>query len=119
MPENEISRTPRPPYYAVIFSSVRTPGDGGYGEMAERMFALASEQEGFLGAEGVRAEDGFGVTICYWETLEGIKRWKQVTEHLLAQQMGREKWYQQYKTRICKVERDYGYGLDDEEDASL
>lgn len=109
MSEQEIARTPEPPYYAVIFTSVRTGGDRGYGEMAEKMFALAAKQPGFLGAEGVRAEDGFGVTICYWESLEGIKRWKQDVEHLEAQQQGREKWYRQYKARICRVERDYGF----------
>lgn len=45
---SEIAKTPEPPYYAVIFSSLRTPGDEGYAEMAERMVALASEQPGFL-----------------------------------------------------------------------
>ncbi len=31
---------PKPPYYAVIFSSHRTDGDNGYAEMAERMAEL-------------------------------------------------------------------------------
>jgi heme-degrading monooxygenase HmoA len=113
MTEQEIARTPAPPYYAVIFTSLRTEGDRGYDSMAEKMFALASRQQGFLGAEGVRSPDGFGVTICYWETLEGIKRWKQEIAHLEAQQQGREKWYSQYKTRICRVESDYGFDKSD------
>jgi hypothetical protein len=33
--EHEIAHTPEPPYYAVIFTSVRTPGDHGYAAMAE------------------------------------------------------------------------------------
>lgn len=41
--------TPEPPYYAVIFSSRRAGGDNGYGNMAEKMVALAAEQPGFLG----------------------------------------------------------------------
>jgi heme-degrading monooxygenase HmoA len=113
MPESEIAKTPRAPYYAVIFTSIRTEGDNGYDEMADRMFALASEQEGFIGAESVRRDDGFGMTVCYWRTLEGIKRWKQDAEHQLAQQLGRERWYRQYRTRICKVEEEYGTGLFD------
>ena len=32
---NMIAETPPPPYYAVIFSSIRTRGDNGYPEMAE------------------------------------------------------------------------------------
>jgi len=49
-----IANTPKPPYYAVIFTSHRTEGDNGYGQMAERMVELASEQPGFLGIESVR-----------------------------------------------------------------
>jgi len=41
--------------------------------------------------------------------LEAIKHWKQNTEHLLAQQYGREKWYVHYKVRICLVEREYEF----------
>lgn len=55
------STTHQPPYYAVIFSSLRTSGDNGYGEMAERMVELASQQPGFVGAESVRDADGFGI----------------------------------------------------------
>jgi hypothetical protein len=40
-----IAKTPSPPYYAVIFSSVRTDGDHGYGAMADRMVELAAQQE--------------------------------------------------------------------------
>ncbi|MBV9988532.1 MAG: antibiotic biosynthesis monooxygenase, partial [Chitinophagaceae bacterium] len=47
----------------------------------------------------------------YWESLEAIRNWKANSEHLLAQQSGREKWYARYKTRICKVERDYSFDL--------
>jgi heme-degrading monooxygenase HmoA len=113
MSASEITRTPKPPYYAVIFTSMRTEGDNGYEEMAEKMFALASQQEGFIGAESVRSEDGYGMTVCYWQTLEGIKRWKLDAQHQLAQQMGRERWYRHYRTRICKVEEDYGTDLAD------
>jgi heme-degrading monooxygenase HmoA len=46
---NGISKTPQPPYSAVIFTSERTEGDNGYGQMAEKMVELASQQPGFLG----------------------------------------------------------------------
>jgi heme-degrading monooxygenase HmoA len=105
---NEIARTPAPPYYAVIFTSMRTEGDNGYAGMADRMFELVTKREGFLGMESVRREDGFGMTVCYWRSLEDIKRWKQESEHQLAQRLGREQWYLNYRTRICKVEEEYG-----------
>lgn len=104
-----IAKTPNPPYYAVIFSSLRTETDEGYGEMAEEMVRLASIQPGYLGHESVR--EGLGITISYWESLEAIRAWKANSDHLLAQKFGREKWYSAYKTRIALVERDYGFEI--------
>lgn len=104
---SEIVKTPAPPYYAVIFTSLRTEGDNGYGEMAEKMVALAQTMPGFLGIESVR--DGLGITISYWESEDAIRHWHQHAEHKLAQQQGYETWYQSFMTRICKVERAYGF----------
>jgi heme-degrading monooxygenase HmoA len=104
-----IASTPEPPYYAVIFTSLRTDGDNGYGAMAQRMDELAAQQPGYLGIESAR--EGLGITVSYWRDLESIRAWKANAEHLRAQQTGRSTWYSDYKTRICKVERDYG--LDD------
>ncbi|MGZ3182696.1 MAG: antibiotic biosynthesis monooxygenase family protein [Telluria sp.] len=102
-----IAATPQPPYYAVIFTSFRTDGDQGYGEMAERMMALAVQQPGFLGVESARNE--VGITVSYWTDLESIRNWKANAEHLEAQRLGHRKWYSAFKTRICLVERDYGF----------
>lgn len=102
-----IASTPAPPYYAVIFTSVRTEADDGYEEMAEKMLHLAQQQQGFLGAESAR--NTIGITVSYWRDLESIKKWKQDAHHRLAQQKGREQWYRSFKTRIAKVETDYGF----------
>lgn len=102
-----IAETPEPPYYAVIFSSLRTEDAGGYAEMSARMLELAAQQPGYLGHESAR--DGLGITVSYWKDPEAIRNWKKNTEHLFAQQQGRGKWYSAYKTRVCKVERDYGF----------
>ena len=104
---SEVAKTPEPPYYAVIFTSHRTEGDNGYGEIAERMVKLASQQPGFLGVESSR--ESVGITVSYWSDLESIKLWKQNTEHVMTQKQGREIWYREFKTRICKVESDYGF----------
>lgn len=102
-----IAQTPEPPYYAVIFTSVRTDGADGYGDMAARMVELARHQPGFLGVESARQE--IGITVSYWESLDAIRAWRQHAEHQIAQQIGRERWYKAYQTRICKVERDYSF----------
>lgn len=102
-----IAKTPTPPYYAVIFSSIRTEGDNGYSQMGDRMVKLASKQDGFLGVESVREE--LGVTVSYWRDLESIKKWKENSDHAVAREKGKTDWYKSFKTRIAKVERDYDF----------
>jgi heme-degrading monooxygenase HmoA len=102
-----ISKTPAPPYYAVIFTSLRSEGDNGYSDLSERMGELAKQQPGYLGHESARSE--IGITVSYWKDLESIRNWKMNSEHLFAQKKGREEFYSKYKVRIAKVERDYGF----------
>ncbi len=99
---------PKPPYYAVIFTSTRTSEDDqGYANMAQAMEDLARTQPGFIDFESAR--DGLGISISYWDSLEAIALWKQKTEHVWAQQQGRELWYSWYKIRVCRVEREYEF----------
>ncbi|MGL4603842.1 MAG: antibiotic biosynthesis monooxygenase family protein [Iodobacter sp.] len=101
-----VAATPKPPYYAVIFTSLRTDSDNGYGDMATKMVELAARQPGYLGFESARED--LGITVSYWSDLESIKNWKANIEHQQAQKLGHEKWYSSFKVRISKVERDYG-----------
>ena len=100
-----IADTPKPPYYAVIFTTTRTEGDNGYSEMAQKMVDLASRQDGFLGVESTR--DGIGITVSYWRDLEAIQKWRENADHNIAKAKGKAEWYSSFKTRIAKVERDY------------
>ncbi|RAK22204.1 heme-degrading monooxygenase HmoA [Anoxybacillus vitaminiphilus] len=101
-----IAKTPQPPYYAVIFTSERTEGDNGYEKMADKMVELASKQQGFLGVESVRDQNGIGITVSYWESLEAIQNWKDNAMHKVAQEKGKTEWYKRFGLRVCKVERD-------------
>lgn len=94
-----------PPYVAVIFTSVRTGVEQGYGVMSARMVDLAAQQPGFLGVESARAE--IGITVSYWQDESSAVAWKQVAEHLVAQERGRSVWYSDYTVRICTVTRAY------------
>lgn len=105
-----LARTPEPPYYAVIFTSQRTPDDAdGYGAMADRMVELAARQPGFLGVESVRGDDGVGITVSYWESLEAVRAWGAVAAHRAAQELGRSRWYEEYSLRVCRVEEETGF----------
>jgi len=97
---------PTPPYYAVIFTSLRSSAhDEGYAVTAERMVELAQQQPGYLGIESARGDDGLGITVSYWSSLEAIRAWREHAEHRLAQENGRAKWYARYSLRIALVER--------------
>lgn len=113
MTDPMFAATPEPPYFAVIFTSLRAgsrkAGSGdGYEPVAERMRAIAADQPGFLGMESVRADDGFGITVSYWSSEEAIAAWKAHAEHQLAQAAGRRTWYADFQLRIAKVTRAYG-----------
>lgn len=98
--------TPTPPYYAVIFTSTRTGGDNGYAAAARHILELASRQPGFLGFESARQE--IGISVSYWENLEAIKAWKENLDHRQAQSRAKD-WYQSFRVRVCRVEREYGF----------
>jgi len=102
-----IAETPKTPYYAVIFTSIRTDEDNEYGNMAEHMVELAKQQDGFLGVESARNQ--IGITVSYWRDLDSIKKWKENSEHKIARDNGRKMWYKSFKTRIAKVESDYDF----------
>ena len=100
--------TPTPPYYAVIFTSLRTGGDGGYAETAARMEELAREMPGYLGIESANSGDGCSITVSYWANEAAIAEWKRHFEHRAAQERGKREWYEHYEIRVAKVERGYG-----------
>jgi heme-degrading monooxygenase HmoA len=102
-------KTPSPPYYAVIFTSIKNPSSEGYNETAQKMVTLAEVQDGFLGYESARED--LGITVSYWKDEVSILKWKQNIEHLAAQQKGIKEWYKCYWVRVCKVERAYEFGI--------
>lgn len=103
------ARLPRPPYYAVIFSSQRTSEDeAGYGETAQRMVELVEQQPGYLGHESARDGGGFGITVAYFESEAAIAAWRDNAEHAAARREGHRRWYEHLELRIARVERAYG-----------
>jgi len=98
------------PYFAVIFTSTQTDHTEGYAEMANKMETFAKQQKGYIGIDSARND--VGITVSYWESIDAIKQWRVNTEHLFAQQKGREQWYNWYNVRVCKVEREYEFERD-------
>ena len=102
--------TPQPPYWAVVFASQRNDADAAaYAEAAVRMLQLAAQQPGYLGAESARGEDGFGITVSYWNSEADILAWKHQAEHAATREKGRADWYTRYAVRVARVERAYDW----------
>lgn len=102
-----LAKTPKPPYYAVIFTSIRTDIVTDYKEMNKAIEKAVKDAEGFLGVEDCREE--IGISVSYWKDLESIRKWKNNPLHGLAKEKGKNIWFSEYKTRIAKVEMDYDF----------
>jgi heme-degrading monooxygenase HmoA len=97
----------QPTKYAVVFVSQRNNQDqSGYDAMAEKIERLARAQPGYVAFESVRDASGKGVSVSYWSSLEAIRAWASNAEHLVAQRLGRERWYDWYKISIAQVDRE-------------
>lgn len=100
-------------YTAVIFTSRRRPDasaiSDGYAEMAVRMEELARQQPGFRDLHTVRGSDGIGITVATFDSERDAVAWKQHPEHLQAQRLGRERFYDWYRLEVSEVTRSYGW----------
>ena len=93
--------------YAVIFRAKIAELDEEYDRVAERMRELALEEYGCI--EFVLVTQGSEeVAISYWKNQDQIRKWRRNSEHTLAQELGRSKWYESYKVQVVEVIREYG-----------
>lgn len=106
----DFAETPEPPYYVALITVKRSHIDDGYLDMADATYRAAARQAGFLGMEWVSNEAArTGITASYWRDAESIRQWRLEAEHLVAQALGKDRWYDAYRVRIARVERDYGW----------
>lgn len=92
--------------YVVIFRATVRKLDAEYSAVAKRMRELAVDQFGCIEFHSV-TEGVNEVSLSYWPSEENIRAWKDHPEHLLAQQAGRERWYQSYSVQVAQVGREY------------
>jgi heme-degrading monooxygenase HmoA len=101
--------------HAVIFTSRRTAVDEGYSAMNDALMKLVREQPGFIDSESWRNGEGYGVTIVYFDSAESSRAWGVHPQHREAQRLGREKWYSEYRIRVCAIERDWEWKLQEKQ----
>ena len=98
-------------YVAVIFTSVRTEHhQGEYAIWASRMDELVREQPGYIEHASVRDHlTRFGITVAYFADDASAAAWKELAEHVEAQRLGREMFYEEYSVRVATVYRSYEF----------
>ena len=100
-----------PMSYVVIFRSTRKLDDGQlYSQWSEKMENLVKTIDGYEHHFSFRDETTRGgVTVSYFKSLEAISQWRQLDQHKVAQQLGRDSFYEEYSIQVCEVLRDYGF----------
>lgn len=92
--------------YVVIFHAKTRKLDAEYLETARLMRETALAKFGCIDIHSViQGQDE--VTLSYWLNEESIRAWKTHPEHILVQQVGRERWYESYSVQIAQVSREY------------
>lgn len=92
--------------FVVIFRAKTRDLDPEYSALAPKLRDLALSQ--FHCLEFVSACEGDQeIALSYWNSEADIKAWKAHAEHLVAQQLGRERWYESYHVQIAEIRREY------------
>ena len=94
--------------FIVIFRAKVRRTDSEYAQVASRMRELALNQFGCLEFTAV-TEGQDEIALSYWPSEAHIRAWKSHSEHLLAQQLGRERWYESYIVQVAEITRDYRF----------
>jgi len=89
----------------VLFRSKLVEQPDGYAEMAQEMLDTAKSMPGFIDAKSFKAEDGERLTVVWWQDEATLHAWRTHARHLVAQQRGREQWYQYYTLEVAELRR--------------
>jgi heme-degrading monooxygenase HmoA len=93
--------------FVVIFrAKIHSSLDDEYAKVAARMRELAMDQFGCIDFQSV-SEGNDEVALSYWHDEESIRAWKSHSEHILAQQLGKERWYESYIVQVAQITREY------------
>ena len=96
--------------FAVIFEVHPTSeGKEEYLEIASRLRVFLEDQEGFISIERFQslAEEGKVLSLSFWKDETAIEAWRNVMEHRIAQQKGKDSLFHSYRIRVAEVVRDY------------
>ncbi|HSW12715.1 MAG TPA: antibiotic biosynthesis monooxygenase [Solimonas sp.] len=93
--------------HVVIFRAQARALDAAYEQTAAQLRELALAQFGCLEFVALMQGDQ-EIALSYWKDEADIRRWKQQAEHLVAQQLGRTRWYESFRVEVATIQRAYG-----------
>lgn len=77
-----------------------------FNRLALEIGAQADAMPGFVSRKVFTAEDGERVTIVEFASREAHDAWAAHAPHRAAQQLGRERFYSDYKVQVCELVRE-------------
>ena len=88
----------------VIFRSRKTGiGSDSYRQTATEMSHLVATIPGYISHKTFHNLDGETVTLGEFESLDAIHAWGQHPDHIAAQRLGKQHWYENYELIICDI----------------
>ena len=93
----------------IFRSRLRREHQEEYSRWAARIHDLAVKMPGFISVKTFNADDSERVTLVEFESEETMRAWREHPEHRQAQQLGREKFYSEYRIQVCQPIRDYSF----------
>jgi heme-degrading monooxygenase HmoA len=94
--------------YVVIFRATMRQADAEYAQMAEHLRSVAIEQFGCVEFHAV-SEGAEEIALSYWKDEACIKAWRMHAEHIVAQRLGRERWYNSYLIQVAQIAREHRF----------
>ena len=86
----------------IFRSRLRPEHQAEYAAWAQRIHDLATAMPGFLSIKGFTAEDSERVSIVEFASEETHRAWREHPEHRVAQALGRQKFYAEYRIQVCR-----------------
>lgn len=77
--------------------------------LGAQMYELASSMPGFISYREYGAADGESVAIVEFESPETLATWREHPEHKAAQELGRQRFFAEYRIQVCSPIREYSY----------
>lgn len=90
----------------VVFRSrLRPEAAEEFGRLAEEMMEIARAMPGFVSYKVFAADDGERCSVIEFETAEHLRAWREHPRHRSAQELGRERFYEEYTLQVGEPTR--------------